>query len=83
MATAPQIAANRRNARASAGPKSPEGKDASKFNGLEHGVIEDNVVDLSMAGMRPWGIELQQDVDCGVVLLIGIGRAQLQLRQAD
>jgi hypothetical protein len=32
------------------------------FNGLEHGVIEDNVVDLSMAGMRPWGIELQQDV---------------------
>jgi Bacterial TSP3 repeat len=32
------------------------------FNGLDHGLIEDNVVDLSMAGMRPWGIELQQDV---------------------
>jgi hypothetical protein len=31
------------------------------FNGLDHGVIEDNVVDMSWSGSRPWGIELQQD----------------------
>jgi hypothetical protein len=34
-----QIAANRRNAARSTGPKSPEGKDAIKLNALKHGLL--------------------------------------------
>jgi hypothetical protein len=37
MATAAQIEANRRNARASTGPRTAEGKSRSKFNALDHG----------------------------------------------
>ena len=37
MATEKQIAANRRNAQLSTGPKTPEGKAAVRFNGLKHG----------------------------------------------
>ena len=38
MATEKQIAANRRNAQKSTGPKTPEGKTAAKFNSLKHGM---------------------------------------------
>ncbi len=38
MATEKQIAANRRNAQKSTGPKSAEGKAASRFNALNHGL---------------------------------------------
>jgi hypothetical protein len=31
------------------------------FNGLANAIIEDNVIDLSGADMRPWGLELQTD----------------------
>jgi hypothetical protein len=31
------------------------------YDGLEHAVIEDNVVDLTGKGKRPWGIELYSD----------------------
>jgi hypothetical protein len=31
------------------------------FNGLDHAVIEGNVIDFRVSGTRPWGIELQQD----------------------
>lgn len=37
MATAAQIAANRRNALRSTGPRTPEGKEASKMNALKYG----------------------------------------------
>jgi len=37
MATAKQIAANRRNAQKSTGPKTPRGKAAIRFNNLRHG----------------------------------------------
>jgi hypothetical protein len=38
MATPAQIAANRRNARHSTGPRTPEGKAAAARNGLRHGL---------------------------------------------
>src|ERR1035438_7727628 len=38
MATPAQITANRANAQKSTGPRSPEGKSASRFNALKHGI---------------------------------------------
>ena len=44
MATAAQIAANRINAQKSTGPKTPEGKEAVRLNGLKHGLASDILV---------------------------------------
>jgi hypothetical protein len=44
MATIKQIEANRRNAQKSTGPRSPEGKAASRLNALKHGVFADEPV---------------------------------------
>ena len=44
MATEAQIAANRNNAQKSTGPKTPEGKDAVRLNGLKHGLASDILV---------------------------------------
>jgi hypothetical protein len=41
MATEKQIAANRANALCSTGPKTPEGKDVSRFNAVKHGLLAD------------------------------------------
>jgi len=38
MATKAQIAANRKNAKKSTGPKTPEGRAAVRLNGLKHGL---------------------------------------------
>ncbi len=44
MATEKQIAANRRNAQKSTGPKSDAGKAKAKFNALKHGMTADTAV---------------------------------------
>jgi len=44
MATPAQIAANRANARKSTGPRSAEGKSASRFNALKHGIDAASIV---------------------------------------
>lgn len=44
MTTDRQIEANRRNARNSTGPKTPEGKAASSRNALKHGLLSREVV---------------------------------------
>ncbi len=49
MATAAQIAANRRNARKSTGPKTGRGKRASARNAVKHGIY----AEISDAELRP------------------------------
>src|SRR5260370_25252448 len=44
MASPAQIAANRANAQKSPGPRSAEGKSASRFNALKHGIDAASVV---------------------------------------
>jgi hypothetical protein len=44
MATPAQIAANQANAQKSTGPRSAEGKSASRFNALKHGIDAASVV---------------------------------------
>src|SRR5882724_11319377 len=44
MATPAQINANRANAQKSTGPRSPEGKSASRFNALQHGLDAKSVI---------------------------------------
>jgi hypothetical protein len=44
MATPAQITANRANAQKSTGPRSVEGKSASRFNALKHGIDAESIV---------------------------------------
>ena len=44
MATPAQITANRANAQKSTGPSSAEGKSASRFNALKHGIDAASIV---------------------------------------
>ena len=44
MATKAQIAANRKNAKKSTGPKTPEGRAAVRLNGLKHGLTSQILV---------------------------------------
>ena len=44
MASPAQIAANRANAQKSTGPRSVEGKSASRFNALKHGIDAASIV---------------------------------------
>src|SRR5712692_6901613 len=44
MATQAQINANRINAQKSTGPKTPEGREAVRLNGLKHGLASDILV---------------------------------------
>ena len=39
-----QLAANRRNAQKSTGPKTPEGRAVSKMNALKHGILSKEVL---------------------------------------
>jgi len=44
MATQAQFEANRKNAQKSTGPKTPEGREAVRLNGLKHGLASDILV---------------------------------------
>ena len=44
MTTQAQIQANRKNAQKSTGPKTPEGRDAVRLNGLKHGLASEILV---------------------------------------
>ena len=44
MGTPAQLTANRANAQKSAGPRSAEGKSASRFNALKHGLDAQSVI---------------------------------------
>ena len=49
MATQKQIAANRRNALRSTGPRTPLGKARSRANSLRHGLLSKAMADLALA----------------------------------
>ena len=50
MSSARKIAANRRNAQRSTGPKTPQGKAAVRYNALKHGLLAKEVVITSGEG---------------------------------
>ena len=53
MASEKQIAANRRNAAKSTGPKSTAGKEISRMNAAKHGMQAEHVV---LPGESPQGV---------------------------
>ena len=61
MATAAQIAANRRNARKSTGPKTGQGKRASARNAVKHGIY----AEIAEEELKP--IVEALDVECGLM----------------
>ena len=61
MATAAQIAANRRNARKSTGPKTGQGKRASARNAVKHGIY----AEIADAELKP--IVEALEVECGLM----------------
>jgi hypothetical protein len=54
MTTMKQKAANKRNARKSTGPKTPQGRDRSKMNALKHGLT---AAQLTVGDERPADLE--------------------------
>ena len=71
MTTRKQIDANRRNAQNSTGPKTPEGKEASRQNALKHGLSGDGVVfgdeiaAVVAARRAAWNDELRPEGEMG------------------
>ena len=52
--SAQKLAANRANAERSTGPKTPEGKDKSKFNAVKHGLTARYFPAVMQAGTAEW-----------------------------
>ena len=75
MATPAQILANRANALRSTGPRTADGKDASRRNALRHGLAAETLVlpeeegDAVAARMLAWGPGLnpRDDYECRLV----------------
>ena len=81
MATKLQIAANRRNARHSTGPYTPEGKLKSAFNGVKHGLNQPPPYDLVLMYLEPHAQEY--GVDVSNAHQTDLGRALLAIATAD
>lgn len=79
MASKKQIAANRRNARKSTGPKTPAGKEVSRRNSLVHGL---DAAVLLLDHEDPAAFEALRDAIYAEYLPIGPRRA-LELDMAD
>jgi hypothetical protein len=52
-----KLAANRRNAQKSTGPRTPEGKDRSRLNALDHGCCAKTLI---LPGEEPEELERRQ-----------------------
>ena len=81
MATKLQIAANRRNARHSTGPYTPDGKLKSAFNGVKHGLNQPPPHDLVLKYLAPYAHEYC--VDTSAAHKTDLGRALLAIATAD
>ena len=81
MATKLQIAANRRNARHSTGPYTPEGKLKSAFNGVKHGLNQPPSHALVLKYLAPYAHDY--GVDTSRAHETDLGRALLAIATAD
>ena len=87
--TSKRAEANRRNARKSTGPKSPEGKDRSKFNALKHGLNARTVVlpgedaGAFQDRLDAWASDLRPRNDVEQVLVERSATLSWQLERAD
>ena len=81
--------ANRRNARKSTGPKTPEGKDRSKFNALKHGldartlVLPGEEAGAFQDRLDAWATDLRPRNDVEQVLVERSATLSWQLERAD
>jgi len=64
MTSPNQLAANRRNAQRSTGPRTPEGKSAMRYNALKHGILAQAVIP---AALEPY--ESRDDFDALITTL--------------
>ncbi|HEY2157578.1 MAG TPA: hypothetical protein VGH33_18260 [Isosphaeraceae bacterium] len=87
MATPAQIAANRKNAQNSTGPRSKPGKDKTRFNGLKHGlrsnqvVLPDENVAEFQAELKGWADDWQPKSHTRAVLVERAAVASWRLRR--
>ena len=81
MTTKLQIAANRRNARHSTGPYTPEGKLKSAFNGVKHGLNQPPPHEMVLKYLEPYAQEY--GVDVSNAHQTDLGRALLAIATAD
>ena len=86
MATEKQIAANRRNAKKSCGPVTPEGKARSSQNALRHGLSRcvapppENMPDINEFAISLVG---EAASTCDLDLALSAGTAQFELSRID
>src|SRR5215217_7372323 len=71
-----RIAANRANAQKSTGPKTPEGRAASKMNAVKHGILSREVLasgedHQELTALQEWFHEELQPVGPIEVMLLG------------
>ncbi len=72
--TEKQLAANRRNAQLSTGPRTPEGKAVSRWNALTHGILAQAVIPPPLDEIEPLRVGnnlggIQRIVDGGNCLM--------------
>lgn len=83
MATPAQIAANRRNALRSTGPKSSAGRAGSSRNAAKHGLsAEVSVQEVAAEYRRLTGNGLQEDVAAIDVGALRMAKAEIRLKRA-
>ena len=84
-----RAAINRRNAQKSTGPRTPEGKNRSRFNAVKHGMTARTIVlpneDASVLQMRleTWVNDLQPRNDVEKTLVEQAVHASWKLERAD
>jgi hypothetical protein len=89
MTTPKRAEANRRNAQKSTGPKTPEGKDRSRFNALKHGmaaklpVLPGENAEAYQGRTDTWTADLQPRNDVERDLVERAARASWQLERVE
>ncbi|MBF9024391.1 hypothetical protein HKCCD6035_02400 [Rhodobacterales bacterium HKCCD6035] len=81
MATKLQIAANRRNAVASTGPKTHYGKQKSAINGVKHGLNQPPRAEQVLEYLKP--LLADYDIDVALCHDTDLGRALLAIATAE